>query len=227
MGRGGERKVKEKRSFSYKNLSPSPSKERGIKGGEVNKQALAEGLELMTTTDWIQAISMVILVIVTGIYVWRTHVISKAAKEQADTSAKMAEEMKAQRYDTIRPVIDIEILNIQKQIGNQPSEAVAAINGDTSYLLSFVLHNIGLGPAIGVCSATPTSTGARWRWDFDTLAAGRNTKVMYLSLKPEDGLLTLSVFYTDAYNRTFDSGRQVSIDKEKTDWEIGPLLVKE
>ncbi len=52
----------------------------------------------MTTTDWVQAVSMIVLVIVTGIYAWRTHVISKATKEQA-------EEMKGQRLMASRPII--------------------------------------------------------------------------------------------------------------------------
>ena len=45
----------------------------------------------MTITDWIQAISMLILVVVTGIYAWRTHIMSKATKQQADASVRMAE----------------------------------------------------------------------------------------------------------------------------------------
>ena len=40
---------------------------------------------------------MGLLVIITGIYVWRTHVISKALRGQAGASVKMAEEMKEQR----------------------------------------------------------------------------------------------------------------------------------
>jgi len=55
----------------------------------------------MTPTDWIQAISMLILVVVTGFYVWRTHVISKATKEQAGASVKMAEEMRNARSPSI------------------------------------------------------------------------------------------------------------------------------
>jgi hypothetical protein len=47
----------------------------------------------MTVTDWIQAISTLILVAITGIYAWRTHVISEATKQQADASMKMAEAM--------------------------------------------------------------------------------------------------------------------------------------
>jgi hypothetical protein len=74
----------------------------------------------MTLTYWIQAIATVVLVIITGIYVWRTYVISKATKKQADASVKMAEEMQEQRYDALRPVIDIvntrmEFMELAKQ----------------------------------------------------------------------------------------------------------------
>ncbi len=47
----------------------------------------------MTITDWIQAISMVVLVGITTFYAWRTHAISKATKEQSDASVKMAKHM--------------------------------------------------------------------------------------------------------------------------------------
>ncbi len=76
----------------------------------------------MTVTDWIQAISMLILVVVTVIYAWRTHVISKATREQA-------KEMKAQRVMASRPVI------IQK-----------AVHDDRSS--HFEIYNAGNGTAI-------------------------------------------------------------------------------
>ena len=73
----------------------------------------------MTIMDWlgentaaIQAISMVILIVVTGIYAWRTHVISKAANEQAeatrqqaDASVKMVKGMREQRYSESLPLL--------------------------------------------------------------------------------------------------------------------------
>jgi hypothetical protein len=51
-----------------------------------------------TITDWIQAVSTVILVIVTIIYVERTSVIANATKEQA-------REIKEQRILSSRPMI--------------------------------------------------------------------------------------------------------------------------
>ena len=169
----------------------------------------------LISTEAIQLIITFVLVSITAIYVKRTSDISKATREQAEASVKMAKEMKKQRYDAVRPVIDIQIGGMERVVENQ-----------TSYILSFTLHNIGLGPAIGVCSVTPTPIGGRWRWDYDTLAAGGRKKVTNFSMEQEEGLLTVSVHYTDIYDRHFESGRQVNIDNEKVDWKIGPLLIR-
>lgn len=94
----------------------------------------------MTITDWIQAISMVILVAVTVIYAWRTHVISKATKQQADASVKMAEEMREQR----KPIIVQEVVPPQ-YLGL----SVAREERDNSVTCDgFKIHNLGNSPAI-------------------------------------------------------------------------------
>ncbi len=110
----------------------------------------------MTPTDWIQAISMLILVVVTGFYVWRTHVISKATSEQAKAtkqqayaSVEMAGEMRQQR----RPLLiqkavyekgvwtdlEIQFIGIEKSAAN--------------YFSHFEISNVGKTPAIEVESS--------------------------------------------------------------------------
>jgi len=59
----------------------------------------------MTISDLIQIILMGLLVIVTGIYAWRTFAISNATRKQADASVKMAEETKEQRYSESLPLL--------------------------------------------------------------------------------------------------------------------------
>jgi hypothetical protein len=59
----------------------------------------------MTVSDLIQIILMGLLVVITGIYAWRTFSISNGTKKQADASVKMAEEMREQRVIASRPVI--------------------------------------------------------------------------------------------------------------------------
>lgn len=68
----------------------------------------------MTPTDWIQAISMVVLVIVTIFYARRTHVISKATREQAAANVKMAEEMREQRLAMYKPHIVLEKTSVPR-----------------------------------------------------------------------------------------------------------------
>ncbi len=53
----------------------------------------------MAITDWIQIILMGLLVVVTGIYAWRTFAISKATQKQAD------EMKKEQRYSECLPLL--------------------------------------------------------------------------------------------------------------------------
>lgn len=91
----------------------------------------------MTITDWTQAISTLVLVGVTGIYAWRTHVISKATEKQADASAKMAEEMREQTIMISRPVIILQPVH--------PEVIPSGLASDY-----FEIYNAGNGPAIEV-----------------------------------------------------------------------------
>ena len=173
----------------------------------------------MTLTDWIQAISMVVLVIVTIIYAWRTHVISKATREQA-------EEMKDARYDTVRPVIDIRR---EPRDEDKLPEAYAGKSGDTSRGLMCVFRNIGLGPAIDIHSFVQNpfvqnSSDRRQRFEFGTLATGEKS-VLTMSLSLEhDGRKALVAYYNDVYGRAFESSREVRPDEEKG-WQLGPLKI--
>ena len=170
----------------------------------------------MTPTDWIQAISMVVLVVVTGIYVWRTHVISKATKQQAEASVKMAEEMREQRYDSVRPVIDIQ----DQELGAMELGRIGY--GGLLSKLPCVLHNIGLGPAIDVYSFIEGSSDECQQFDFGTLATGGKTsKPMNLSLKHKGNPMVLVACYKDVYGRTFKSSRKV-----ESALKIGPLQVQ-
>ena len=163
----------------------------------------------LETTDKVgitTAISMVALVILTGIYAWQTR--------------KMANEMREQRYDTVRPVIDIYR---DPSDEDKLSEAFASTNGDASQGLSCVLENIGLGPAIDVYSFVQNpQSGKRQRHEFGTLAIGKKTYRMKLSLIYEDNPLALVAYYRDVYGRAFVSIREVSSGKERG-WQIGPL----
>ncbi len=85
----------------------------------------------MTDSDLIQIILMGLLVVITGIYAWRTFAISNATKKQAD-------EMREQRIMASRPVV------IQK--AQQKKVVQATIT--TDYFSHFEIYNAGNGPAI-------------------------------------------------------------------------------
>ncbi len=92
----------------------------------------------MTVSDLVQVILMALLVVVTAIYAWRTHVISKATQAQADASVRMAEEMREQRIMSSRPII------VQKDV-----HTTRQTNGIIRELFSyFEIYNAGNGPTI-------------------------------------------------------------------------------
>ena len=94
----------------------------------------------MTISDLIQIILMGLLVIVTGIYAWRTFTISKASKKQAEASVRMAEEMREQR----RPIV------VQEAI--EPKGAAISFGDAEDIEITpsdyFQIRNVGNGPAI-------------------------------------------------------------------------------
>ena len=96
----------------------------------------------MTVSDLIQIILMGLLVVITGIYAWRTFAISNATKKQADASVKMAEETREQRVMASRPVI------IQKAVVETETEL--ATFGSKDWFSYFEVYNAGNGPAIEV-----------------------------------------------------------------------------
>ncbi len=161
-----------------------------------------------------QIMLMVGLLAVTGVY-------ALSAARQADASVKMAKEMREQRYDSVRPVVDIRRKVVESR---QLNEALAAREENFQYGLSCVLHNVGLGPAIDMYSFIQVSEAERQRYDFGTLAIGEKTLPADLSLNHNDNQTALITYYKDVYGRTFKSRREVSVDKEKG-WELGPLQV--
>ena len=109
----------------------------------------------MTTTDWIQAISTVVLVVVTGVYAWLTYSISQATKKQAEASVKMAEEMKNARAPS---------LTIQ-WIGVDPNEK----------RITTIIKNKGIGTALNLkCYLTHSEFTFTYKFDgYTTFEAGQ------------------------------------------------------
>ncbi len=105
----------------------------------------------MTDSDLIQIILMGLLVVITGIYAWRTFSISNATKKQANASMKMAEEMREQRVMASRPLL------IQKSVHEKD-----IWEGSTKdYFSHFEISNVGNTPAIEVESSLMDNEGNR------------------------------------------------------------------
>ena len=176
----------------------------------------------MTITDWIQAISMLVLVVITGIYAWGTYVISKATKNQAEASVKMAEEMREQRLDSVRPVIDIQW---QQKHNSQTGKAAPNVSELKSSGLPCVLKNIGLGPAIDVYYFLQHHSGDHLRHDVGILVVGGGVPQTPLVVDESGDHGIVKVYYRDAYGRRFESRREVR-DEEEKGWELGPLQIR-
>ena len=99
----------------------------------------------MTTGELIQVILMGLLVVITGIYALRTHVISQATRKQADASVKMADETATKRYSDSQPVL---IPKIPARLGQIPEEDVL-----------YMILASGLG---GIEQQTPKGVTIRW-----------------------------------------------------------------
>jgi|GEM_PF-1351668 len=184
---------------------------------------LAYNLRQIEPADWAQIMLMFALVAVALLS-------SMSAIRQANASVKMAVEMREQRYDMVRPVIDIERrTEAEEQIG----EGFAAKEEDFSYGLWCVLRNIGVGPATDVWSFIKTETFVKGEksesrpWAFGTLAIGEMTRKVKLSPEQRGNRWFLAAYYRDVHGRDIESIREVSIDKDVEKgilrWNLGPL----
>lgn len=110
----------------------------------------------MTCSDIIQIILMGLLVVVTGVYAWRTFTISKATEKQADASLKMAEETREQRYSESLPLLVPTIPDIL------PSEKLFYEAIASGVGVKVIWCNVGKGVAINSRFSfwtAPTSPG--------------------------------------------------------------------
>ncbi len=171
----------------------------------------------MTVTDWIQAISTLVLVLVTIIYAWRTHVISTATKQQANASVQIAEETKEQRLTASQPLIFPDFA--QARFPNP---------GEIWYV------NSGNGPALKVkiifaYSTTSDAVKREWqnrkgpsysqllaedpRWTFIMAADRFLYRPDLAELSPGNKGIAL-VEYSDIYGRRFLAGWGYQCEKD-------------
>jgi len=162
--------------------------------------------------------------VVVASLVGATIVYARAAKQQADASVRMAEEMKEQRYAALRPIIDIVKWKVRypRDVVKQEDD----IRSGQLQGLPGILHNIGVGPAIDVYSFIQISNNERQFHVFGTLATGATTPEEELSLEQRDGHTILIAYYKDVYGNLFESSREVTVDRDKLSVNVGELKVR-
>jgi hypothetical protein len=169
-----------------------------------------------------QALLTFALVMITYIYVKRTTEIAKATKEQAEASIRMADEMREQRYNSAMPIIDIQEDKNQRSLLHRGASASL---GHLPQYIQCRLINIGLGPAIDLCSFI-YSSNKRWKYSFGTLSNGAETDSENLFLEKEGDHTYLVAYYRDIYDRNFKSIRKVTLDEKLNNIEIGQLQTR-
>jgi hypothetical protein len=166
-------------------------------------------LYIVNEIDITNAISLfvtLILVAVTAVNVQLTTNAVISAKHQANASIKMAEEMKNQRYDSVRPVLDIEVISSGIELST-----LAYTKDKSKIILQHItckLHNVGVGPAIDVFSHR-VSDGKCVDYPWGIISVGVDMCADSFALDNEaDGYYVISK-YKDIYNRDFLSRRKV------------------
>ena len=176
--------------------------------------------DVVSVGEALEILILFVLAVATLGYVKRTKEVADATKEQADASAKMAEEMRAQRYDTVRPVIDIERDPWDE---DKMSEAFAMKYNNTSGGLHFRLRNVGVGPALDVNTIMQSGDGRQLQ-SLGTIAKDGESSHWRLSLEQPDGRTAVVVGYRDVYGRRFQSSREIGRDEEDG-LQIEPLKI--
>ena len=205
-------------------------KKRGFTPSDTTRAAIIFGLGFlyiialafyyskeMGLSDRLQILLMFGLIAVTTFYAWSAY--------------RQAEVMQKQRYDAVRPVIDIRrnIRSRDHAIGleRQTLEANAALLEDTSHGLLRALHNVGVGPAIDTFSFIEHPEKGRLRWDFGPIIANGEAEEMPLPLKHANTRIALVAYYKDIYGNWFESSREVRIEKTPNpNWVPGRLQIR-
>jgi hypothetical protein len=168
------------------------------------------------TAEWVQIILTIGLLTVTAVY-------AASTEKQAQANIKMAEEMREQRYDLARPVIDIQFEETAEAL---ISAGISVSSDNYSSGLLCKLQNIGVGPAVDVHS------NIQWQSksipiDIGTIAVNDSTKKAenFTVIKDNDSLI-VKIYYQDIYGRNFESSRKVLTGQTESSAEsgFGPLL---
>jgi len=178
----------------------------------------------------VQAISVVVLAVVTTIYAIATLKISNATKRQAEASVKMAEELVESRHGDVLPLLDFYTLE-----GKSGYEILTKLFRIQAGALPETFHgrikNIGYGPALDVKFLTKLDDMEPGWQSVHRVEKGEYafrelepSPDWYIYLEPTNDLVKrLRVEYHNVYGRAYISWREVTFDRETGSTKVGHL----
>jgi len=137
---------------------------------------------------------------------------------------RMANEMREQRYDSLRPIVDFEHVESELVEAVRRGEAKVIVTEPFLHSLHCGIRNIGVGPAIDVYSFTMRANGERIRQDFGTIATKGETPEVPLFVEQRDDRKVLVAYYKDIYGRCFESSQEVRAEGKRL--VKGPLKIR-
>jgi hypothetical protein len=185
----------------------------------------------MTASELIQVILTSLLVLITAIYAWRTHSISKATKQQASASMEMARATRGKMYSESLPLLVPTIpsvLNTDKL----PYETLQSGAG-----LKVLWRNLGKGVAINSrvsFEALPTSTGKASFFpprNLGTTEVGGKKEVDYTEILDDKQFRDITdayqprveAEYLDIYERKVNTVQEFRIDEQNKKPFLGEI----
>jgi len=163
----------------------------------------------MTTGELIQVILMGLLVVVTGVYAWRTFAISKATKKQA-------QEMREQRVMASRPLL------IQKSVHEKD-----IWEGSTKdYFSHFEISNVGNTPAIEVESSLMDNEGNRPHSIRQTYLRNDDSPIKFRPANIVNLEETKTYYLVSEYQNIFSYGLQKPLYQTRLPFKISKSVQK-
>ena len=187
----------------------------------------------MTVGEWFQMWGQIVLagvlVVITGIYAWRTYAISKAMSKQADANLIMAEEVKEQARAlketvsvSVRPFLSIKVFRMAR--GENKSSAPREIDVEIQNTGKGTARNIEVTCACSAASIDYTEeqvpfleAGDKWQISLNRMSRYSDTGVKAI-------FLSISVMYNDDLGELWSS--TLRIINENGNWRPEVIIAK-
>ncbi len=192
----------------------------GILFGSLVVFYLFYNLHKLQPNEWVEISLLAGLVAATG-------ALALYAAGQAHTSVEMAEEIKKQRYNAIRPVLDIkktDTLELSEESKTTNLGLLMEVaKGNIPPFIYCSIYNVGLGTALDTYTEIDFNGEIFPRHYLGTITCGENRNPLPLRVKKEDEHHVLTVTYKDMYGRDIKSSREVLVQNHSI--ELGPIHI--